>query len=339
MLQQADANGATVTTVALDVTDAAAVATQVAALATATPPLRAVFHLAGTLDDAPVTSLTAERVAAAMAAKVLGAQHLHAATAQLPLHTFVCASSAVAWFGNPGQTAYAAANGALLGLCRQRRAAGLPALALAFGPLAAGGMAADPALQQRLARLGIQPLRHAEIVAGLQQALHLPCADAALVRIDWARFAPRLPAPLRACLAEPHAAVSPPGTTAAWRTLPPAAAEAHLATAIAAAAAAVLGQAASAIASDTPLPSLGLDSLLATDLRQRIRDEHGLDAPFALLLGAADCRAIARQLLASPPMPPPDADDDALQDWIGRLSDAEVQAMLRQTPPGGPEHR
>ncbi|MBK8096663.1 MAG: SDR family NAD(P)-dependent oxidoreductase [Planctomycetes bacterium] len=336
--QQAGALGATLTVRTLDVTDATAVHELVATLAAATPPLRAVFHLAGSLDDALVPALTAERIRAAMAAKVLGAQWLHEATSRLPLHTFVCASSAVAWFGNVGQSAYAAANGALIGLCHQRRAAGLPALALAFGPIAEGGMAADPALRQRWRQAGITPLRIEDIGTALRRALRLPIADAALVHVDWTRFARWPAATVRQALHDlaPTSAAAPSDDIARWRALPRDEGQAWLATALAAAVTAVLGQPGGAVRADTPLATLGLDSLLATDLRLRIRADLGLEAPFALLLAATDCQALARELLASASTPPRDADDATLQCWIAGLTDAQVAEWLARTPPPEP---
>ena len=123
------------------------------------PPLRGVIHAAGARDDALLADLDAGRLAAAWAPKAAAAWLLHRRTAGLPLDFFVTFSSAAAVLGSAGQAGYAAANAFLDGLAEHRRSLGLPALSVAWGPWAGDGMAADRAVQARLARQGIDLLR------------------------------------------------------------------------------------------------------------------------------------------------------------------------------------
>jgi acyl carrier protein len=82
-----------------------------------------------------------------MKPKVDGAWNLHELTMHLPLEFFVLFSSGAGLFGNPGQSSYAAANVFLDELAAARFTNGLPALSVNWGPWGEVGMAAT--LHQR----------------------------------------------------------------------------------------------------------------------------------------------------------------------------------------------
>jgi phthiocerol/phenolphthiocerol synthesis type-I polyketide synthase D len=104
--------------------------------------LRGVVHAAGTLDDRLVTELGPEDLHRVWAPKVDGASRLHEATHELDLDWWVVYSSAAALLGSPGQAAYAAANARADALVDWRRAHGLPATTINWGPWAQVGGAA-----------------------------------------------------------------------------------------------------------------------------------------------------------------------------------------------------
>jgi acyl transferase domain-containing protein/acyl carrier protein len=125
--------GASARIVACDVSDRG----QLSALLKKIPkahPLGAVFHLAGVLDDGVITSLDDERVDRVFAPKLDAALHLHELTQELDLAAFVLYSSVATTFGSPGQGNYAAANAFLDALAAHRRANGLIAHSIAWGP-------------------------------------------------------------------------------------------------------------------------------------------------------------------------------------------------------------
>ncbi|WP_319454162.1 MULTISPECIES: sulfolipid-1 biosynthesis phthioceranic/hydroxyphthioceranic acid synthase [unclassified Mycobacterium] len=130
-----------------DVSQAATAGRLVAAANATGKPLRGVLHAAAVIEDATLANITDELLERDWAPKVLGAWHLHEATATAPLDWFCAFSSAAAMVGSPGQGAYAAANSWLDSFARWRRANGLPGQVVAWGAWAQIGagqaMAAD----------------------------------------------------------------------------------------------------------------------------------------------------------------------------------------------------
>ncbi|WP_261561774.1 SDR family NAD(P)-dependent oxidoreductase, partial [Frankia tisae] len=134
--------GVRVETRQVDVADAAALTALLTELRAALPPLRGVVHAAGLLDDATILTLRPEQAERVLAPKVDGARNLDAATDADPLDFFVLFSSAAALIGNAGQAAYAAGNAYLDALAVARRRRGRPGLSVQWGPFAEIGLAA-----------------------------------------------------------------------------------------------------------------------------------------------------------------------------------------------------
>ena len=140
-IAEMEASGTRVLAAQVDVGDTTSLA---AALSEARQmgPIRGVIHAAGVLDDGMLSEQTPERFARVMAPKVRGGWALHSLTLADPLDFFILFSSGAALLGSPGQANYAAANGFLDGLAHHRRARGLPALSINWGSWAEVGMAA-----------------------------------------------------------------------------------------------------------------------------------------------------------------------------------------------------
>ncbi|OLZ63797.1 beta-ketoacyl synthase [Streptomyces sp. IMTB 2501] len=303
--------GATVTVAACDVTDRAALAGLLASVS-ARHPLTAVVHAAGVLDDGLLTDLTPERLTAVMRPKTDAAWHLHELTRDLGLAAFVLFSSAAGTLGAAGQANYAAGNAFLDALAARRRTEGLPALSLGWGLWDTGeGMAAGLGETElrRLARDGILPLPADRALALFDRALTAPgtpAADRALllpVRVQVTDDAPALvrglaPTAVRRTV---RTATEAPASVAALperlARLNGADAQKLLVETVCGHVADVLGHGSgSAVDPQRSLGDLGVDSMAALELRNRLSADTGLRLSTTLTFDYPTSEALARHL-------------------------------------------
>ncbi|MEU8481619.1 SDR family NAD(P)-dependent oxidoreductase, partial [Streptomyces hygroscopicus] len=302
--------GAHVRIVAADVTDGAAVHGLVAGV-DPDHPLTGVVHAAGVLDDAVVTSQTAERLARVWGPKATAAAHLHAATAHLRLGMFVMFSSAAGVMGSPGQANYAAANAYCDALATHRQAMGLPAVSVAWGLWAdASGMTGhlDEADLARMSRSGIAAMSAGQALGLMDAACWHGAPQPAAVRLDLralaARPADTLPALLRTLLDGGPAprrtaatGASAAGLVARLAALTEEEQHRTLLTLVRAQAAAVLGHTGvDAVPDDIPFKDIGFDSLTGVELRNRLAAATGLRLPATVVFRHPTPSAIAAEL-------------------------------------------
>ncbi len=146
-------------------------------------PLRGIIHAAGVLDDGILLHQTIERFERVMAPKVQGSWYLHTLSENLPLDFFVCFSSVASLLGNAGQANYAAANAFVDALAHQRRAMGLPGLAINWGAWSEVGLAAEMA--QRAEVESLSPQEGVELLGELMQGT-MP--QVGVMPITWSKF-------------------------------------------------------------------------------------------------------------------------------------------------------
>ena len=153
------------------------------------PPLAGVAHLAGVLDDALLGQQTVERFRTSLAPKAFGAEYLDSLTKDDALDFFIVSSSVSSLFGSPGQANYATANALLDGLVAQRRAQGLPATGVNFGPWAQGGMASSEAAAANISAQGLIPLDPSAALSALAEVVANGTGQATVIKANWARAA------------------------------------------------------------------------------------------------------------------------------------------------------
>ncbi len=154
------------------------------------PSLRGVFHEAGVLDDGILSQQTLSRFARVMNPKVFGAWHLHTLTQKMPLDFFVLFSSAASILGVAGQGNYVTANSFLDGLAHYRREQGLPAMSIDWGAWAEVGMAAGLDAQGTQPRVSYDTdsIKPADGMKVLEQLLVQAPVQTAVLSIDWNRY-------------------------------------------------------------------------------------------------------------------------------------------------------
>jgi NADP-dependent 3-hydroxy acid dehydrogenase YdfG/acyl carrier protein len=334
--------GARVTVAAADVAEEA----QLDALLAGVPadrPLSAVVHTAGVLADGVLQGLTGEQVDRVLGPKLGAALLLDERTRAAGPVPLVLFSSLAGTVGTAGQAAYAAANAGLDALAERCRAAGRPAVSVAWGRWEqSGGMTA-----------GLGAADTARLGGGLTAAAGLALLDAALTadhpvlvaaRLDAAALraataAGRLPAVLRGLVPAVRpgtAAGRPDGAAGLRRRLlgTPAGERAGvLLDVVRDHVAAVLGAEPADLADPAgSFQELGLDSLKVVELRNRLADATGLRLPATLAFDLPSPLAVAG-LLAERLDPGPDATAPAGPAATGAAPDGP--APTGPAPAGG----
>ncbi|MEP7311632.1 MAG: type I polyketide synthase [Pseudomonadota bacterium] len=344
IIRECVAAGAAIHVHTIDAADMAGMRKLFALFSSTLPPLRGLVHAAGVLDDGILLQLDWPRLRDVLAGKARGARVLDELTRGLGLDFFVLYSAAGLLLGPAGQGAYAAANAQLDAIAHARRAAGLPALSVAWGMWDETGMAAGNggAWKQR----GLKWIVPAEGFARLERLLRAGVTHAAVLPINWPVFLATLPPDtdldyfpgVAATSARPAASVQLPRDAATvvqqWQAAPPAQRRAIVGAHIAVLANAVLGLDGSTnLDTRTPLKELGLDSLMAVELRNVMSRSIGRSLPATLLFDYPTIEALATHLLGVLDLAALVADKSALA-AIGEaaamadLSESEAEAQL-----------
>ncbi|WP_432140169.1 SDR family NAD(P)-dependent oxidoreductase, partial [Streptomyces sp. bgisy154] len=291
--------GAETTFAALDLTDRPALAALLDA-----HPVDAVVHTAGVLEDGVLDGLTPASFRAVFAAKVTGARHLDELTRDRDLTAFVLFSSFAGTVGSAGQANYAAANALLDALAERRRAAGLPATSIAWGPWAGGGMAADADAEGRQLRGGVGLLTPEEALDALAACAGDTPPTALVADIAWDRFGPAFSAVRHSPLLTEvfHAPSGPEATTetvttglrARLQNLDPESRRRELLTEVRTRAAAALGHSGpEQVGAERAFRDLGVDSLIAVELRNVLAAAAGVTLPATVVFDHPTPRALA----------------------------------------------
>jgi NAD(P)-dependent dehydrogenase (short-subunit alcohol dehydrogenase family)/acyl carrier protein len=334
-----------------DLSQATEVANVLKQAAETLPPLKGIIHAAGVLDDGVLARQEWSRFEKVFAPKVAGGWHLDQQTRGLDLDFFVMYSSMASLLGSPGQGNYAAANAFLDALAHERRARGLAATSINWGPWAEAGMAAtrSEADQRRWAAQGITPIPTDAGFRLLGKLLERSPVQAAVLPIEWSKLLKPLPVgsepPLLAEIARQSMSTQPAERSAVdlqlIKRLQDAPARERLEMMIEY----IQSSAVKVLALDAsrqldprqPLGELGLDSLMAVELHNAISLALGVTLPTTILFDYPTIAGMAGYVLrdvlhledtekAAEPAPGDDAEAELAR--LDELSQSDVDAML-----------
>lgn len=350
IIEACRAAGAEVHVRAVDASDEGAMSALLREIDADMPPLRGVVHAAGVVDDGVLVNHTWERWRAVLQGKARGARILDGLTQHRSLDFFIMYAAAGLHLGPLGQGPYAAANAELEALASMRRDHGLPALSIAWGQWPDAGMAAAVASRGSDGWSG-RGLRWIDPDRAFEQMTRLLAENATRVialPINWAQFLERLPsgedrAFFRAVEPMVRRAPAPPAMAVAGRTLSvvegwraaPASDWRDLVIAhVAGRTRQVLGVDDLFVIPETvALKDVGLDSLMAVELRNVLTRSLGKSLPATLLFDYPSLDALGGYLLRTFELLPPagaavvTVPVDA-STAIAELTDAEAEALL-----------
>jgi phthiocerol/phenolphthiocerol synthesis type-I polyketide synthase C len=281
-IEQLNADGGRVEVVTGDIADSHTAQRLVEAVENAGFRLRGVLHSAMVLDDQIVLNMSESAVARVFAPKVTGGWRLHTATAHLDLDWWLTFSSAASLVGSPGQGAYAAANSWLDGLIAYRRSRGLPAVGINWGPWAEVGRA------QSFANLGFSMITPELGLAALQLVLAADRSATGVFGLDARQWFQSFPTAAQSSFfteLRDATTIERRGGgkfQAELAAMPASERPARVASTIADEVRAVL-RSSNAIDHKEAMASLGLDSLMALELRNRLESSLGITLPAALV--------------------------------------------------------
>jgi 3-oxoacyl-(acyl-carrier-protein) synthase/NAD(P)-dependent dehydrogenase (short-subunit alcohol dehydrogenase family)/SAM-dependent methyltransferase len=331
------ARGTAVIDAAVDVSDETAVRGLLARIDRSPFRLRGIVHAAGIFDDQLLARHDADSLRRVLLPKVAGAWNLHRLTSDRRLDHFVLFSSAAHYLSPIGLANYAAANAFVDALARYRRARGLTGVSIAWAGWTDTGMvnALPPRRIDEWARLGVRSL-DPETGLDVLERLMLAGGPAHALAMDVDPQA----------AAVPHIRDGVPQRVAAGDGWPERLAartamerERLLGELVASEAARIMDTGDSPIEWPAALADIGLDSLMALELRNALATATRLDLPASFVFDYPTVAAITTRLLAllfpgaAPSLPAADDTHRQLSSLIGevdRLSDDDAEAQLAE---------
>lgn len=348
LIDQWSSQGVSVKIIAVDLASIESVRNAVVRIDKECPPLAGVLHSAMVLEDRLLVDLDRDTLERVLAPKVLGGWNLHQATVEHDLDHFILFSSLSSVFGHAGQANYSAANAFLDSLAHYRRALGLPGIAMNWGHVGEVGYLAErEELSQRLERQGVLSFTAEEAVSCLEHALQTDAIQPTVLRMDWATWrglgitgevSPRFAHLLKVRSAESSGQIA---SVADIRAANPEDRKSLVAEIVAGKVSALLGIEREKMDWDRPLLSMGLDSLMAVEMRNWVESYLEIDLPISELMRSEGLDQVCESITARLPLSENasvsqhkqcEGNDESVRllEQLPTMSDEQVDQLLSQ---------
>lgn len=306
-LRELNAEAKRVIAVSADVSVPQQVTTLLAQIAQSGKPLAGIVHAAGVLHDKTLVEQSNDLFREVLAPKALGAWNLHQQLGATPLDFFVMYSSAASLCGSPGQGNYCAANAFLDGLAQQRRSEGKRAVSIQWGAFSDVGMAAAKDNRgKRVAGMGVASLTPAEGLVFLERLSVGPVSCIGVMRLNARQLVETMPSaaglPFFADLAKGAGGQKRLGKSSqklldairdASVTDRPRMLLNHLCEQFGL----VLQQEPSRLDPQAPFQTMGVDSLMSLEIRNRVEETLGVRLGATVLYTYANLTALGQHVL------------------------------------------
>lgn len=268
-------------------------------------PVRGIVHTAGSVDDRLLVNMTEEDFTKVMAPKVVGTRVLHNTFEGHDLEFFVMFGSAGSVVASPGQGNYAAANAFLDAFAHYRRAQGLPALTIGWGPWSVG-MVEELNLEKVYAQRGIELITPATGARILDRLINQKVPTVVAISADWAQARrlglggqlPPMFSELKTSDSSAEDADAESSIVDLLAGMPEPDRLDVVTEHVRRIAAAVFDCAVADIELDETLDDIGLDSMMAMEFRVRVNAMFAIDLPVLEILKGVSVSSVAARVLA-----------------------------------------
>lgn len=316
-------------------------------------PVRGLIHAAGAVHDQLLVNMSEDAFDKVTAPKIIGTRVLHNAFRDHDMEFFVMFGSAGSTIASPGQGNYAAANAFLDAFAHHRRAAGLPALTIGWGPWSVG-MVEELGLEKLYAQRGIDLITPAVGVRILDRLLNQEPPAVVAISADWNRarqagLGGRLPlmfSDLRSSEGDSADLASDGSILSVLASTPEAERSPFIADHVRGLVAAVFDCGKDDFASDDLLEDIGLDSMMAMEFRVRINMAFSIDLPVLEILRGVSVNSLSDRILdelhsihgeapAAEVEPASPTGEEEVDRLVDGLSDADLLELLGELEANG----